>query len=246
MAALTPEEFYKANIGKEKEYVHIYLAYEYSAGETMGVGIFETAAEKDGYQLNPSGEFLDRAEFAAKTTSAEDLELAVPKKDLGDEELENITPVKRGGWVNLKEDANGQFNERLLAGHDGFAIKTGDRSKSYMSNFELTSKFNFAGERYETEKETIVTLNNEAPVKGIILEEKTTFGSEDDNHTAPAGSLLYPNPAGGYLLKATKSPNASLRLSAGWTARQIAAENHKLAVENQTKLKARAPRVTFE
>lgn len=250
MAAMTPEEFYKANIDKEKEYVRIYTAREVKAGESIDRGCYFEDIKEDGYEISKGVGYRNKREFAVQTTPAENMELPLPKKDLDKEYLQNIRPVKKGErfWI----DYGGGTLSCSTAAQDGYIITKG-KGQLFMSHFELMSQFNYAGKGHETEKELIITMNDETPLTGIILDEDVTFAFKDCTQSARAGSLLFVDPKSedGYGLQRPILPfNTQLRISAGWTARKQEEESirnqHDTALKKQEKLKACAPRIRLK
>lgn len=249
MTAVTPEEFYQANIDKEKEYVRIYAAFEVKAGEESATGVAGPIVKEDGYELNRRRNgFLGKAEFERKASPAEKLPLPVPKENLSENELQSIKLIRKGERIIVKFSPNGTLHK--VAEYNGCIIKSEtDGCEMYLSNFELASQFNYAGQKYEPEKERIVTLSDEPPLKGILLDEETTFAFRSGNKTIPAGSLLYLDPASedGYSTEIMPAPrnrfhlsaNARLRLSPAWIA-------HQTAAGKQARLNARAPRLKLQ
>jgi len=245
MTTVTPAEYYQANIDKEKEYVRVYTAHEVKAGDESLTGVAGSLIQEDGYELNRRTDgFLRKAEFARKASPAEHLPLVVPKDNLSEKELNDIRLVRKGERIIVKITPNGTLHKR--AEYNGCIIKSEkDGCEMYLSNFELTSQFNYAGKKYETENEKIIFLKDEPPLKGILLDRETTFVFEGREKTIPAGSLLYCDPQSpdGYSTEIMPSPrirfrlsaNARLRLSPAWIARDIAARK-------QAKLNAHAPR----
>jgi hypothetical protein len=241
MTDMTPEEFYKANIGREKEYVRVYVARAIRAGEKIFGSVM--TADRDGYEVGSCGMrgdvspasigFMDAAAFATETASAEDLMLPAPREDLDAKILDKIRPVSEGQGIQIfRGDTAGTLV--TTADHDGFILKTGHgNDEIYLSNFELASRFNYAGRRCETRKERLVTLNDEPPFKGILLDTEMTFSfGENGSSSFPAGSLIYPHPRHGYLVEViSPSPNIGLRLTAS---------HHSIAAERQDRLKALA------
>ncbi len=76
---------------------------------------------------------------------------------------------------------------------DGFIVGSKEFA-TFISNYELTTEFNYAGKKFETDKETIVMNKKERPFKGIILMEDVTFAFKSGDHEMPKGSILYANP----------------------------------------------------
>jgi hypothetical protein len=238
MTNMTPEEFYKANIDRENEYVRVYPAYEVKAG--IPAGRKKIVPEQDGYIFtrDRDEEIMSNAEFAAKTASAQDLDLPLPRKDLNAETCDSIRPIGKGEIFH--------FNGINVMDHDGFIVKLKEAPMpGFMTNIQLTSAFNYAGEKCQSEKETLVTLNDEAPVKGVIADRDIVLETPTGFLSLCRGDILYPDAAAesGYSVIQGIS-QTQLRLPVHKpSAEEIAAEYHKTAVENLDKLKAHAPRI---
>ncbi len=245
MTATSAEEYYKAHQNEEKEYVRIWVAREVKSGDritinsALGVDAVVSAPE-DGYEIKDhagTSEFLTKAEFKEQAVPADDFELPLPKEDLTEEELKLLNPVKKGDEIVV----NPGITIITRAERDGFILSSEEGGNSiFISNFELTSEFNYAGRKFETEKELIVTDKLDPPVKGIILTEDVIFAFKAGEYNAPAGSLLFINSKDedGYTVDdRIKSPNASLRVTS--TAADAKAQREALA-EKQQRVKAQA------
>jgi hypothetical protein len=222
MTDMTLDEYYKANIDREKEYVSIFIAWEVKAGEQALHQGNPVTVQEDGYQIgsyhsNAMGKwFMTKAEFAAQTRSAEGLGLPVPKKDLAYEGYEK----------KVTRASNGGFNLKRISG-----------TPIFMSEIELTSQYNY--ESKSAPKEFAVTLNSAATMKGILLDSKTTLTLGSNTEIFLAGDLMLvdaKSPSGYTVVPMRSSPNLELRV----------VNYHDIAVENQKKLKTRAPHVVFE
>jgi hypothetical protein len=239
MTAISPSEFYKANIGKEKEYVRIHVAHKIKTGEEIDL-IWRRKATEDGYEFDY--EFMTDNEFAIRTVPADGLELPLPKKDLSPEYLQKLIPVKRGDRFAVG------CNGKALAPQDAFITAKGDGFE-YIDGFELASSFNYAGQNPVMERAAAFIWRDQQPFKAILLDTATTFAFRQDERTASAGSLLIltPESEDGYKLHcpypAGTSINGQIRVSAACTAKIRAAEQHEAAAAKQAKLKSRAPRI---
>ncbi|MBU6475474.1 MAG: hypothetical protein KGL10_08320 [Alphaproteobacteria bacterium] len=199
MSAINAKEYYETHKSAEREYIPIVTARAVKAGETvtvnsvLGIDAMVKAPE-DGYQISGSGgykKFFTEEQLKEKTVPAEGLELPAPKEDIPEEELEYIQPVKKGEKIYV----NPGIPVAARADEDGFIVKDKDSDYSaFMSNYELTSLFNYAGGKYETHEQRAVVALKDAPrLKGIILQENVTFAFRNGEYTAPKGSLLFVN-----------------------------------------------------
>lgn len=218
MTAVNAEQYYKAYQSQEKEYVTIATAQPVKAGGTAIINVgfnVQVSVDEDGYQLSDAAgnfSYLSNKDFTAKTVSADSLELPVVKQDLAVDDLKAIKPVKKGDTICVDVGLPIQ----TTAKKDGFLVTTEEgKLPIFMSNFELTSTFNYSGKKFETEKILVVVDKEATPRKGIILQEEVTFTFKAGEYTAPAGSLLYVNPddEDGYTVQPYRSANAALRIA---------------------------------
>ena len=200
MTSVNAEEYFKAHQAQEKEYVPVSTARKIKAGQTvlintvLGIDAFVKAPE-DGYEVkgpSDSKKFLTKSQLKQQTVAADELELPAAKEDLTAEELKLIKPVKKGEeiYVNPGLPIVGRAEQ------DGFIVTDEDGKYSrFVSNYELTSSFNYAGKKYKTHDEAdIIVQKDQAPLKGIILTEDVTFAFKAGEYEAPKGSLLFVNP----------------------------------------------------
>jgi len=237
MTPITPKDYYDAHIAEEKEYVRVYLAYKVKGGEEILVGSQRMTAAEDSYLLTLGGELdhrydrlMSAADFAARTTPAADLLLPAPKKELSEASVQTVTPVKKGDAINPYK-----LKKHQHARADGFivSIKAG---ATFMTNHALMSKFNYAGQKFETENLPLVTVKGEMPIHGIIIQEMTPFALKDGSTYFETSGLLQRDAATaeGYQVNYSLAPNADLRLSPAWSATH---DPHTIALDNQAKLK---------
>jgi hypothetical protein len=239
MTAITPKDYYAAHSSEEKEYVRVYMARKVKAGEEVKVRYQSVTVAEDGYLVSAADSFgsdrdllIRAADFVAKTTPAADLPLPVPKKELREERVEVIKPVSKGELINPYK-----LPQPRPARTDGFIVTINGR-ETFMSNHQLTSKFNYAGEKRETKNLLLVTINGEAPIRGVLLDQLTDFTLKDSTYTVSSG-LLYRDPvsADGYVVRYANATNTDLRLSAAWSAKH---DSHLIALDNQAQLKAKS------
>jgi hypothetical protein len=225
MYNMTPEEYYKANIYKEKEYVRVFPAYLVRCGEMVSDGMNLQPAKEDGYELD--WHFYTKDELEAKTTPAEDLALPAPKNDLSEEQLSELTPVSKGEEITAIFKFDGTMQEQT-AQHDGFLV-TYPTGRAFMTNFEFTSHFNYVGKKCKTETDPITVIINKRkkPVKGILIDEPTTFDYGSYKRVAPAGAVLLNKGASLHCVF-----NTEYRLT-----EKSGATEHKTALERQDRLK---------
>jgi hypothetical protein len=250
MKTVNAEEYYKAHIGDEREYVRLAAAREVKAGEIVFIeavsGTEQAVAPKDGYEAK---HYITGPKFSqffvskANALHPDKLELAVPKKDLTAEELERIKPVQRGDEFTVE----GENGYTKYAEKDGFFITQQDgKEPLFMSNFELLTAFNYAGKKRGIQEEIVIADKTKPPVTGIILKEDVIFAFKSSQITAPAGSFLWKNPddEDGYTVEeGIRSPNAVLRIAPQWLEKQAAKARHEVTSARQEELKKRKPQI---
>lgn len=195
-------EFFKANEADAKDYVQVYAARALRAGDKRiadvgGLNI-QTTAEHAGYELarytsmhDSRKVFLDAKEFAEKTLPADMLAPAVPREDLSAADMKAFTPVAKGERIAVDVG----LPIITTADMDGFTVQVGDAKSLpvFMSNYAVSTLFNYAGARKQTHEDLIVRVKDEPELNGIILKADTTFAFKEGDYTAPAGSFLYEN-----------------------------------------------------
>jgi len=227
----TEEEFYKAHLANQQEYVRVWVARPFKAGE-QNDGMPVT---KDGYALYDENDvyrqckkYLSPAEFTATMTPADNdkLALPVPKKDLAQEGIEDIMPVQKNEKIKLGPAGE----ETSTAPCDGFTFMRGGQ-QYFLDNQQLMSQFNYAGSHIEQRKELLVTDN--IPLKGFILDKAVTvtYSSTAYTYTYAAGTFVYRDKYGCHVEEMRNSANTVLRLVTTNT------DAHKTALDNQADLK---------
>lgn len=199
---INAEEFYKKNAADEQQYVRVYAARPVRPGDEVinnigGLNIMGTADE-NGWELSAyhnyhqsNKKYLSTDEFKAETAKADALPLSTEPEALTAEDLAGITPVAKGQRIAIDVG----LPIMTEASYDGATIKTSeDGLPTYMSNYQLTTLFNYAGAKKNTHEDLVVTLKDEQPIKGIILKEDTVLDFKEGPYEAKAGSFLYPNP----------------------------------------------------
>lgn len=192
--------YYTTHAGEEKEYVRVYAARSVKAGESIARNVgglyVESKTEDAGYELSAyhgfrssDKDFMTVAEFRQNTVSAADLPLAVPREDISPEEQKGMKPVAKGTRITI--DVGVPIVTK--APYDGFTVDVGGNLPVFMSNYELTTVFNYAGAKQGTHEDLVVALKGEPTVKGIILDRDVTFDFKDGPYLAKAGSFLYKN-----------------------------------------------------
>jgi hypothetical protein len=255
MTPVNAEKYYKANIDEEKEYVRLAFGREVKKGDIIFVdtigGNEQATAPEDGYEVkhvNGKQSFVS----TANALPAEELELPVPRKDLTAAYIKKIKPLKKGDEITFTPAKEGEEPDGIdniyptYAEKDGFIIAlANEKEPAFMSNFELTSCFNYAGQRYGTDKEIIIADKNKPPVTGILIKEDTVFDFKGGECFAPAGSLLYKNPhdEDGYTVDDwMKWPNTALRVSPGWMEQLAQKARHIATLKTQEQLR-KLPRI---
>jgi len=244
MKTVNAEEYYKEHIADEKDYVRLAAAREVKAGEIVFLdavhGHEQAVAPRDGYEARhyiTGPRFKQFFVSKANALHPDKLELAVPKKDLTEEELARIKPVQRGDEFTVE----GENGFTRYAETDGFFITQPDgKEPVFMTNFELTTAFNYAGKKRGIQEEIVVADKTKPLITVIILKEDVIFEFKSSQITAKAGSFLWKNPddEDGYTVDEwIKSPNAVLRVAPQWLEKQAAQARHKVTSARQEELK---------
>jgi len=201
--AVKAENFYKANAGQEKAYVAVYVARPVKAGATVEIsnsafGPAQVRAGSDGYQVstyrdlrNSYKVFVDTAAFAKDYAPADQLAPIVDKEEISEEKMV-MKPVARGGTLVI--DTVLGIAAQVSAPSDGFAVTTDGGERLFLSNYELSAMFNYAGRKSQSTPDTLVCDKGAPLMKGIILQKDTVFDFKAGEYKAPAGSFLYANP----------------------------------------------------
>lgn len=196
--AVNAADYYKEHATDEREYLRVYVARPVKEGDRMTVTSplpMITRADEEGYEVSAytsmSGSekfFMSAEEFKEKMQDATIYAAADAAEDLPADV--KVKPAAKG---KLIVSNNGGIPVQSKAPYDGVIVEAGD-NRLYLSNYELTSIFNYAGKKESTHPELLVRLKDEPPVKGIVLREDVTFAFLDGDAKATAGSLLMPNP----------------------------------------------------
>lgn len=193
-------EFFKAHEAEAKEYVQVYAARSLKTGDSRIANVgglnIQTQAETSGYEVarytsmhNSEKTFLAAKEFADKTALADTLAPAVAREDISAEDMASFTPVAKGQSITV----NAGLPIATRADMDGFTVKVDDGLPIFMSNYAISTLFNYAGAKKNTHEDLIVRFKDEPELKGFILKDETTFAFKEGEYTAPAGSFLYEN-----------------------------------------------------
>lgn len=214
-AAITPADYYQANIAREQSYMRVYMARKVKAGEEVEVGYNNmVTAAVDSYLISGGNGHADQrdrlmtaTEFAEKTKPAGSLALPEPRQDLT---MKIVKAAAKGELVKLYG-----LKKPTQARADGFVVNNGN-TDIFMTNHELASKFNYAGEKRVTQELQLVTINYETPIRGILIQERTAFQLKTYVHHESSG-LLYRDPVSeqGYVVRFENSVNTDLRLAPG-------------------------------
>jgi hypothetical protein len=239
--AVKAQDYYRQHAAEEREYARVYVARPAGPGDSYVDGVFEKGIREAGYKLSVYTDvnttqqaFLNTRDFDAQAKDASKLRLPVPREDLSAEDAAKLTPVGKG------RNYVASFFEQTT-GCDGFLCKTSE-GQGFISNYALTTAFNYAGAKVETEKEQLVTLQDEPMLKGFILAEDVTFAFKAGNYEAKKGSFLYVNAQDEDGYTVMKPGYAQFALRRNPSAEEIAEEssvalNHSIAVGGPMKLK---------
>ncbi len=223
MTAITADEYYKANIGREKEYVRVGYAYPVKAGDTLRdlkkaplgtCGIRNTIiATEDGYVVvtYPNKEFLTCAEFEEKKVLAVQLKLPNARKPLSNEEAASMGPLRNGEVVKYTTE-DGKAAEWIP---DNYFVHTKhDGEDRYTANHELAVFFNIASAKVPGPKFLVVTDKEPSIEKGIVVDKEVTFNDGGQEFKATPGFFLFYDPAlpGECIITSPGYLNLNLRL----------------------------------
>jgi len=188
MTAITGQDYYKAHIREEKEFLRVYAAYPVRKGEALKNSNSGPAPE-DGYEIGYH--FYTNEEFAAATTPADNLALPAPKNNLCEYQRADLARVKKGDEITAADKQTGQMLEQT-ADHDGFVVPFKSK-KIYLTNFEFSAYFNDTVKKCQTEQDAIpVILNEENQAqKGILITCSVILSYGDCTRMAVAGDVLY-------------------------------------------------------
>jgi hypothetical protein len=197
-AAVDAKTWYDQNVDKEREYVRVYSAIPAKPGDRWteaGVISVARGVKEEGYIIKAySGfhdmreAFLDKDEFAEKAAPAGALYPSQPPSDLDKDDLAALTPIKKGkDFLSM-----GIFS--ASAECDGFLLKGQDGNNSFVSNYALTSAFNYAGKKFDSDGATVVSMKDESPVRGIIVDEDVTFNFKTGPYEVKKGGFVMINP----------------------------------------------------
>lgn len=218
MTAITAHDYYQSHKAQEKSYTHVYTARPVKKGETIiimsGLGIgAQVKAPSNGYLVEDNmtrqpGTFLTESEFKAQAVTADQFRLPAAKEDLPTGV--KLEPVAKGDTAVV--DSFLGIYAQVSVDADGFIVIEG-QSRSYVTNFELTSCFNYAGKKKKTHDVLVVADKEDAPVKGIVLTEDVTFAFKKGDYAAPKGSILIVNAddEDGYTIYTGSQANTFLR-----------------------------------
>ncbi|MEZ0262983.1 MAG: hypothetical protein ACAH80_18405 [Alphaproteobacteria bacterium] len=195
--AVDVAEYYAANKHKEREYVRVYAARPVKEGDTYVNGIFQCSVDEPGYRVSAYNsmqkseeKIMTAAEFKEKTEAADAFFPAVPKEDIDADDMKRLTPVRKGKRIAI----NVGVPILTEAAHDGFLYTTEKDGDIFISNYGLTTQFNYAGKKEQTHEDLLVKMKDEPAFKGMILAEDVTFNFKSGPFDAKAGSFVQPNP----------------------------------------------------
>ncbi len=200
--AVNAAVYYNDHVDQEQSYAHITVASPVKTNDNIVVNAafgfnIQTRVDEDGYHLTdyaaakPLLGFLSTTAFNAQAIRADSYELAAPRHELPEAALSTLQAVRKDDTIYI--DTGFGIPAETKAPCSG-AVAVIEGSRVFLSNFELTSKFNNIGGLHSDPEVMIVTSNKEPLVKGIVLRETVTFDFKDGEFTAPAGSFLFANP----------------------------------------------------
>lgn len=213
---LSPRSYFNLHAADVREFIPVTMLHGLKPGDPYlqgpGDGAQVRLADREGYFAltdffeNDEDGFLSAQQVVERTYDLSQAAMIAPREPLPENFIDH--PVGIGQEMQLGTPENPRTSYAPL---DGFVVNE-DGEKSYMSNLELVSIFNYHGRPPQTRDFIVAAFHSSAPLQGVIAREDVRIMMSGEPFLLEKGGALLKIPKGPDLYYGALPPRSARTL----------------------------------